>query len=234
MFSFLVLLFLTFSLTTSHPANPVLDSKLVKAEVEDSDHTVYLAYNGPELSTIRDNPAACTLTTISQVVSYVESVWNTQLITALAPISWTLSTFSEVSPIWSDGSVTLTTLVAGSGFAVATSTMTSFDVTSIILVTTRTGATTVFATPSPSIVSVPETVVPDGVTSITSTVIVLPSETTTDAVSSTTTPSSVAFSSGTKSGAVSYTTNTSKAAAPTLVAGLGGLLGVAVGAVALL
>jgi hypothetical protein len=77
-------------------------------------------------------------------------------------------------------------------------------------------------------------VVPDGVTSITSTVIVLPSETTTDAVSSTTTPSSVAFSSGTKSGAVSYTTNTSKAAAPTLVAGLGGLLGVAVGAVALL
>jgi hypothetical protein len=114
MFSLLVFLLFTFSITTSHPANSVPKSKLVKAEVEDSDHIAYLTYNGPGLSTIFDNPTACTLTTISQVVSYVEFVWTTQLITDLAPISWTLSTFSEVSPIWSDASVTLTTLVAGS------------------------------------------------------------------------------------------------------------------------
>ncbi|KAE9366791.1 hypothetical protein N431DRAFT_445489 [Stipitochalara longipes BDJ] len=204
-FALLFLLIVVFSsLATAVPTNLFLENKQVNATIMGTASEVNFMIKGG--------------TTFFEV--FIDDASTTYGIAIpITPSALTLSTFSEISPIWSAGSLlTLSTLVAGSGFTAtptaATSTSIVFAGTTVVTAIATETSITMESLPA-SIISVTGTTITSlSLTSITSTVI--------------------ASSSRATSGAVSYATSTSKAAAPTLVVGLGTVLGVAVGAVALL
>ncbi|KAH8755285.1 hypothetical protein BGZ57DRAFT_963335 [Hyaloscypha finlandica] len=191
------IVFVYYSLATALPAAHHVEAK----DLSDENSVSVFAIGASTFSTLPTFASlclieeSCTLATITGVDSWSNVGTTTNLLTIVTPKTWTLSTFSEISPIWSSGSpLTLSSLAAGSGFTAR--------------ITPSSTLTSARATPAtPVVTSV-------NLTSSTSTVFVYPSRTT--------------------AGAVAYSTSTSKAVAPTLVAGLGSLLGVALGAVALL
>ncbi|PMD51435.1 uncharacterized protein K444DRAFT_636734 [Hyaloscypha bicolor E] len=193
----LSIIFVFHSLATALPAAHHVEAK----DLSDENSVSVFAIGASTFSTpptfesLCPIEESCTMATISGVNSWSNVGTTTNLLTVVTPEAWNLSTFSEISPIWSSGSpLTLSSLAAGSGFTAR--------------ITPSSTPTSTIATPAtPAFTGV-------NLTSTTSTVFVYPSKTT--------------------AGAVAYSTSISRAVATTLVAGLGSLLGVALGAVALL
>jgi hypothetical protein len=137
----------------------------------------------------------------------------------------TLSTFSEISPVWNTGSpLPITSLAASAGFGFGYTTTTSTTSTNSAWQTTVTiTLSQVFAT-SISLTTEMSTVFalppPTGIPSTKSEVLVVPTNTTSGTVFTAT--------------ETVFTTTSKAAVAPSLVAGLGSLLGVAMGVVAVL